>query len=304
MAQPLFTVQLAIHRPPHLLPFAVETVLAQTLESFELVIICDGAPTETVEQAKMLAEQDGRIEVRAFPKGARRGEEHRAEVLRTARGRYVAHIADDDFWFPDHLAVLARGLRRFDFCHTIHVMGLPGSPEHNLIARHCDLGVREDWANTAEGKRGFIVPTVAGYRLDAYRKLPVGWSPAPEGSPSDVYMWRKFFSEPWLRARTIRWPTAVSLLTALRNGEAIQERVRESERVAAILRNPAERSALRRRMVVAIARSVPLSRYPGIVRAHPLSGPPLFALKVAAKGYDVVRRQFPGSAGGSLDQKG
>lgn len=300
LSQPLFTIQLAIHRPPHLLPLAVETVLAQTLRDFELVIICDGAPGETVAQAEKLAETDPRVQVRSFPKGKRRGEEHRAEVLRTARGRYVAHIADDDFWFPDHLAVLARGLGRWDFCHTVHVIVLPTAEGNRFIAQHPDIADAADRASLMAGGRNFIIPTSAGFRLDAYRKLPVGWSPAPEGSASDVYMWRKFLAEPWLRAGTIFWPTTLTLPNALRDGEGMAERRREAERFAAVMRDPALRAALRRRMVAAMALWVPFSRYPGFMRRHPLIGPPMLALKLGLRGYDTLRPFLPGGGKGSV----
>ena len=41
---------------------------------------------------------------------------------------------------------------------------------------------------------GFFGPTVAGYRLSAYRRLAEKWSPAPPNLHSDLYMWRKFLS--------------------------------------------------------------------------------------------------------------
>ena len=39
-----------------------------------------------------------------FPKGDRHGEAHRHAALAEARGELVAHICDDDLWFPEHLA--------------------------------------------------------------------------------------------------------------------------------------------------------------------------------------------------------
>ena len=68
MTSPLFTIILAIHRPPLLLPFAVESVLRQTVQDFELFIVCDGAPEETVKLAETYAAADDRIKVYPFPK--------------------------------------------------------------------------------------------------------------------------------------------------------------------------------------------------------------------------------------------
>lgn len=41
------TVLLPVHRPPALLPYAIESVLAQTHQDFQLIVVCDGAPAET-----------------------------------------------------------------------------------------------------------------------------------------------------------------------------------------------------------------------------------------------------------------
>ncbi len=104
MSGPLFTVLLPVLRPPDLLPFAIETVLAQTLSDFELCVVCDGAPSETADCARQYGERDPRVKVFAFEKGERHGEAHRHTVLEQSSARYVTHMSDDDLWFPDYLA--------------------------------------------------------------------------------------------------------------------------------------------------------------------------------------------------------
>ena len=41
-----------------MLPFAIESVLAQSVHEFELLIICDGAPPETIACARDYAGRD------------------------------------------------------------------------------------------------------------------------------------------------------------------------------------------------------------------------------------------------------
>src|SRR5262249_13068748 len=100
---PLFAILLPIIRPPALLPLAIDSVLAQTITDFELLVVCDGAPPETVTCAEGYARRDPRVKVFPHPKGARRGEAYRHSALATSTARYVAHIGDDDLWMPDHL---------------------------------------------------------------------------------------------------------------------------------------------------------------------------------------------------------
>src|SRR5262245_27482513 len=132
-----FTVLLPVHRPPAMLPYAIESVLAQGRQDFELFVICDGAPPATVDCARAYAARDARVQVRAYPKGERIGEAHRHEVLAQARGAYVCQIADDDLWFPEHLREIELLMREFEFGNLPEVHARPDGGL-NLIAG--DLG--------------------------------------------------------------------------------------------------------------------------------------------------------------------
>src|ERR1700681_384806 len=135
-----WTVLLPVIRPPCFLPNAIERVLAQTVSQFELIVICDGAPQETVQCAQEFARRDPRIKVCAFPKGARVGEAHLHTVLTQAAGDFVAYLEDDDLWFPNHLEELGKVLVIADFGNTIHVTG---HPDERVDALPCDLGNKE-----------------------------------------------------------------------------------------------------------------------------------------------------------------
>jgi glycosyltransferase involved in cell wall biosynthesis len=127
MEQPLgrfstrFTILLPVFRPPAMLPYAIESVLAQTQANFELFVVGDGAPSATLDCARGYAARDPRIKVFPFRKGAMCGEEHLHTVLADAAGEYVAHIADDDLWFPNHLEEMEKLLHEVDFGHLPYV---------------------------------------------------------------------------------------------------------------------------------------------------------------------------------------
>src|SRR4051794_5700176 len=123
MSPARFTIVLCVHRQPTLLPFAIDTVLWQSHSNFELFIVCDGAPPETAACANAYAARDSRVRVFDFEKGERNGERHRDKVLALASGDLVAHLADDDLWFPDHLRELAALLAEVEF-GNLPLMGI------------------------------------------------------------------------------------------------------------------------------------------------------------------------------------
>lgn len=192
-----FTVLLPLLRPPVMLPFAIQSVLAQTETDFELCVICDGAPAESAAVAQQFADADPRVRVFAFPKGLRHGEAHRAAVLEGAQSRFVAQIGDDDLWLPNHLANLSGLLAVADF---VSVPAFYVRPDRHLhFDGDGDLGLAPHRQRLLDEKWNFFGPTEAGYRLSAYRALPEGWSPAPETVWTDLHMWRKFLRQPGLR---------------------------------------------------------------------------------------------------------
>jgi hypothetical protein len=185
---PLFAILLPIIRPPLFLPMAIESVLAQSVTDFELLVICDGAPPETVACAEGYAQRDPRVKVFAHSKGARQGEAYRHSALATSTARYVAHICDDDLWMPNHLAEMDILLSAADFGNLLHVFVHPDGAIEVLPG---DLG-------RTETRRSMCT----GCSISSARPMPaIAWtlSPAARGLGarstdvwSDLHMWRKF----------------------------------------------------------------------------------------------------------------
>jgi hypothetical protein len=190
---PTFTVLMPVHRPPHFMPYALSSVLKQNRSDFELFIVCDGAPQATIDFANAAAQGDRRIKVFAFPKGERHGEAHRDIALAQAAGHLCCQIADDDLWFPHHLDEIERLLNDVEFGNLLHTYA---KDEHQLSAFCYDLADPTVQRAMRETLWNFFGPTVVGYRLQTYRRLPVGWSPAPVGVWTDLAMWRRFLALP------------------------------------------------------------------------------------------------------------
>jgi glycosyltransferase involved in cell wall biosynthesis len=238
---PTFTILLPVHRPPITLRYAIATVLEQARQDFELFVICDGAPPETGACARELAASDSRIRVFAHPKGERNGEVYRHQALKSARGRYVCQIADDDLWLPNHLGEMAILLDQVEFGN---LMATTIRPDGTMFCHLGDLARAGERRSMLTSARNFFGPTSAGYRLATYRRLPIGWSPAPAGIWSDLFMWRKFLSLPDIVCATRFAVTSLHVTAHARRTMSDQERAEENRRLLAEVRDPVRRDAL------------------------------------------------------------
>lgn len=236
---PLFTVLLPVHRPPGLLPFAIDSVLAQSVDDFALFVICDGAPQETIDCARAYAARDPRVQVFAFEKGERHGEAHRHTALGHATSRFVTQIGDDDLWFPDYLAELALLLDRVDFGNLLQAELASNAAVFTHVGDLADGEIRR---RMCEALWNFFGPSCAGYRLSAYRRLPVGWSPAPPDLWTDLHMWRKFLVRWDITFGTRFAVQSVKLSAGTRTDMSLEAREREHRAVAAQFARRDERS--------------------------------------------------------------
>jgi len=240
MTDPAFTILLPVHRPPAMLPCAIESVLAQERQDFELFVICDGAPPETAAVALEHADKDARICVFEHPKGARNGETYRHQALQEARGEYVCQISDDDLWLPNHLSEVAVLLQSVDFGHISMIWVMPDEKVHIDLRNLADPLIRQRMLTK---RLNFFGPTTVAYRLSAYRSLPEGWSPAPQDLPSDLFMWRKFLVRADLSTGTRYAVTSAHLAAPHRLDWSLEQRAEENRRWLRRLRDPAQRDA-------------------------------------------------------------
>jgi glycosyltransferase involved in cell wall biosynthesis len=252
MTEPAFTILLPVHRPPAMLPYAIASVQAQRRRDFELFVICDGAPPETAETARRFAADDPRIRVFEHPKGARHGEAYRDQALRQARGRFVCQLGDDDLWLPNHLDEMAKLLEEVDFGNLPHVQVKPDGSLSILPGSLADADVRHAMLTEHFGLFG---PTVAGYRIEAYRALPVGWAPAPPDIVTDLFMWRKFLAQPGLRFGSRIAVTSLKFTAAYRGDWPLEQRRAEVAAWAARLSDPDECDRIAQSALLALSRS-------------------------------------------------
>jgi len=251
MTAPAFTILLPVVRSPELLWFAIDSVRKQTLGDFELFIVSDGAPAETVAAGHDASSQDPRIRIFEFPKGERHGEAHRHIALEQARGRYICQIADDDLWFPEHLEEMTKLLADFEFGHVLETHMFVDEGPYLALTDLAEPATRSKMEAEVFYHFG---PTTAGYRIETYRSLPLGWSPAPRELPSDLFMWRKFLALPGLVAGTRFVVTSLHFPTPLRREWPIERRRQEMAHYSAIIATQAGRDGIREQALRGAAR--------------------------------------------------
>jgi glycosyltransferase involved in cell wall biosynthesis len=105
MTSPLFTVIVPTYGRPRFLEEAIRSVLDQSVEDFECVVVDDASPDPvmTVNDPRVVVV---RRERNGGPAAARN------TGLQLARGRYIAFLDDDDAYTPDRLALALDGLSR------------------------------------------------------------------------------------------------------------------------------------------------------------------------------------------------
>lgn len=288
---PTFTILAPIHRPPELLPFAIRSVLDQTRQDFELFIICDGAPDATAAAARAFAAQDPRISAFVHPKGERHGEAWRHLALQQARGRIVCQIGDDDLWFPNHLAEAEALLATADFGDTLPMYLQPDGGARLFLADFGHPLVRQQMI---EGVINAFGPTPSAYRLETYRALPVGWSPAPPGMWTDLFMWRKFLALPNIRCATRFVATTLTFPQGLRQDWSLERRRGEIATIASRIGDPAFRDLIFQGALTATAR-LRVANLTQLREAAALSNSLLDALDDA----EATLRQIAQTGGGS-----
>ncbi|ASJ06241.1 glycosyltransferase family 2 protein [Thermococcus pacificus] len=102
MSRPEVSVIIPTYNRAHLLKRAIESVLRQSFDDFELIVVDDASPDNTQEVVESL--DDGRIRYIRLKKNSG-GPVARNTGIKKARGRFIALLDDDDEWFPHRLEV-------------------------------------------------------------------------------------------------------------------------------------------------------------------------------------------------------
>ncbi|MEM2507240.1 MAG: glycosyltransferase, partial [Nitrososphaeria archaeon] len=105
----------------HLISRAIQSVLNQTYQNFEVIVVDDGSTDNTREVIKRFQRRDSRI--RYIRHDINKGVSAAKNTgIKSAKGKYIAFIGDDDEWFASKLkkqvALLQKSGNNVGIVHT------------------------------------------------------------------------------------------------------------------------------------------------------------------------------------------
>ena len=100
-AAPAISVVIPTYNRQVLVQAAIESVLAQTYEDFELIVVDDGSQDDTATVVRERFGADPRLRIVAKKNGGTASARNRG--VREARGALLAFLDSDDLWLPRYL---------------------------------------------------------------------------------------------------------------------------------------------------------------------------------------------------------
>lgn len=127
---PQISVIVPVYKVEKYLGRCVESILTQTFEDFELILVDDGSTDRSGEICDEYAAKDDRIRVIHKQNGG--VSSARNAGLDAAQGEFVAFVDSDDYVEPDYLQVLCNHNVDLSFCGSVRHLE-DGSIKDNLI---------------------------------------------------------------------------------------------------------------------------------------------------------------------------
>ena len=158
---PAVSVVIPTYRRPHLVARAIHSVLRQTLQDFEIIVVDDASADNTEEIVRGLG--DARVRYVRHPRN--RGlPASRNTGIEEARGRYIAFLDDDDEWLPDKTAIQLDHLNKYRLDAVVGV-GLidgkvPGDWHHHPLIAVGDLRRGNKWGSCTLLAKAEVLKTV------------------------------------------------------------------------------------------------------------------------------------------------
>ena len=100
-SDPTVSIIISAYNRPHVIPFAIKSVLASDFEDWETIVVGDGCNADT--EAAVRAFTDPRIRFHNLPANTGHQSAPHNKGVELARGEFVLFLNQDDMYFPDHI---------------------------------------------------------------------------------------------------------------------------------------------------------------------------------------------------------
>lgn len=188
---------------------AVRSVLAQTFDDWEMVVVDDGSTDRGAEVVKNF--DDPRIRVLVQANAGVSAARNRG--INESRAELIAFLDADDEWMPTHLRTIAELRQSFPSCSTLAtgyilrhpaggerpatIRGLPAAPWRGIVDRYFDVACQSEppvWSSAVAASKnalsaigGFPVGIGQGEDLLTWARLAVHGPIAYCAAPSAVF---------------------------------------------------------------------------------------------------------------------
>lgn len=108
----MISIVIPAYNSERFLAQTVESVLAQSVSDWELVIVDDGSKDNTPQIIQRFVEQDTRIRAVAQPNGGVAAARNRGCQETNPAAEYIIFLDNDDTWEPDALQILLQALQQ------------------------------------------------------------------------------------------------------------------------------------------------------------------------------------------------
>ncbi len=151
---PRVSVVIPTHNRPHLISRSIKSVLAQTYNDFEIIIVDDGIEKRSQEIIDGFGDQRIRYIQNEKSVG---GAVSRNIGIKESRGEFIAFLDDDDEWLPEKLA---KQVKAFDSCDDSVVLVFCGLSKYNKRGELLEVKVSDEngvvWPFKKTLYRGYI----------------------------------------------------------------------------------------------------------------------------------------------------
>lgn len=158
------------------LPLTLDSVLGQTFQQWELIIVDDGSQDSTRSIAEAYAAQDSRVRVVHQQNGGVAVARNQGYARTSPETEAVIFLDNDDIWEPEALAVLTAALERHPEAAGAYVMGryIDGAGQPIRV------GMLEDWMRARRKVEGSRVVAILPSEFTTFSCFALEqWLPSP-----------------------------------------------------------------------------------------------------------------------------
>jgi GT2 family glycosyltransferase len=133
MPSPRVSVIIPTYNWSTVLPYAINSVLAQTMRDFELIVVGDACTDDSEQVVAAIKDPRVRWINLAVNTGHQFGPNNRG--LQEARGEFIAYLGHDDLWLPRHLQCITDALDKTGaaIAHSLVMSILPDGTERPML---------------------------------------------------------------------------------------------------------------------------------------------------------------------------